>query len=72
MTYPNLATAARHLHPPGSAVLVKQLHRLEHDIGALLCHRATPTRPARPTPRGTALLQMLARPDIRALADEVV
>jgi hypothetical protein len=70
MTHPNIAAAADHLHLPGSAVLVKQLHRLEHAIGARLYHRATPTQPMRPTPRGAALLQTLARPDVRALAEE--
>jgi hypothetical protein len=72
MTHPNLATAARHLHLPGSAVLVKQLHRLEHAIGTQLYHRAAPTQPMRPTPRGTALLQALARLDICALIEEGV
>jgi hypothetical protein len=66
MPHPNLAAAARHLHLPGPGGLVKQLHRLEHAIGAQLYHRATPTQPMRPTPRGAALLQALTQPDIPA------
>jgi hypothetical protein len=53
---------------------VRQLHRLETDIGAQLYHRAAhggPTihEPQRPTPRGAALLKALNRADVRALLD---
>jgi DNA-binding transcriptional LysR family regulator len=48
--------------------LIEQLHRLESDLGTALFHRATADgQPHRPTRRGTALLQALARPDIQAL-----
>jgi hypothetical protein len=49
------------------ATLVRQLQRLERDIGAQLYHRAARARPLWPTRRGAALLDALARPDIRAM-----
>jgi hypothetical protein len=66
MTFPTIEAAADHLGAHQSA-LVRQLQRLERDIGAQLYKRATLARPLRPTSRGAALLNALARPDIRAL-----
>jgi len=66
MTYPSLSQAAAGI---GVSIrtLVDQFHRLEHDIGAPLYHRATRSHPQRPTPRGETLLQALAQPEIKAL-----
>jgi hypothetical protein len=48
--------------------LIEQLQRLEADIGTTLFHRATADgQPHHPTHRGVALLEALARPDIRPL-----
>ncbi len=66
MGFPTIEAAADHLGAHQSA-LVKQLQRLERDIGAQLYHRAVRARPLRPTRRGAALLDALARPDIRAM-----
>lgn len=68
MAFPTLKEAADHLGAHQST-LVKQLHRLERDIGAQLYHR-TATQPMRPTNRGAALLHALDRPAIRALTQE--
>jgi hypothetical protein len=66
--YPSLGDAARvlgvHL-----GVLVKQIQRLEHDIGAVLLVRATSAQPQQPTPRGHALLAALRQPAVRAHLD---
>lgn len=53
MTFPTLKAAAEHLsaHP---TALVTQFQRLERDVGAPLYHRATPSRPLRPTPQGNS------------------
>jgi TniQ/Bacterial regulatory helix-turn-helix protein, lysR family len=67
MAFPTIEQAAGHLGAHQSA-LVKQLQRLERDIGAQLYHRATHTVPLRPTRRGAALLKALDQPAIRALA----
>jgi DNA-binding transcriptional LysR family regulator len=67
MTFRTIEAAAAHLGAHQS-VLVNQLQRLERDIGAKLFQRSTPRRPMRPTRRGTALLDALARPEVRAIA----
>jgi hypothetical protein len=67
MAFPTIEAAAAHLDAHQS-VLVNQFQRLERDIGAKLFHRSTPRRPMRPTGRGTALLDALARTDVRAIA----
>ncbi len=67
MAFPTIETAAAHLGAHQSA-LVHQFRRLERDIGARLYYRSTPSQPMRPTRRGTALLLVFSRPDIRALA----
>jgi len=66
MTFPTIEAAADHLGAHQSA-LVRQLQRLERDIGAQLYQRATHTQPLRPTRRGAALLNALARPNMRTL-----
>lgn len=68
MAFPTIE-AATHLGAHQSA-LVHQFRRLERDIGARLYHASAPGRPMRPTRRGTALLNTLDRPDIRALTAE--
>jgi len=67
MTFPTIEAAAIHLSAHQSA-LVHQLRRLERDIGAPLYQASAPGQPMRPTRRGTALLNALARPHIQALA----
>lgn len=67
MTFPTIDAAAAHLGAHQSA-LIHQFRRLERDIGGTLYHRSAPGQPMRPTPRGTALLTALARPDIQAAA----
>jgi hypothetical protein len=67
MTFPTIEAAASHLGAHQSA-LIHQFRRLERDIGAQLYHPSTPRQPMQPTPRGTALLAALARPDIHAAA----
>jgi hypothetical protein len=63
--YPSVGAAARDLGlSPG--VLVTQIHRLEHDIGATLLIRATSGQPQQPTPPGLALLDALRQPTVRA------
>lgn len=62
MTFPTIDTAANHLGIDQST-LVRQLQRLETDIGATLYHRATTTQDLHPTRRGTALLRALDHPD---------
>jgi hypothetical protein len=69
MSFPTIEQAAAYLGAHQSA-LVKQLQRLETDIGTQLFHRSTQSRPARPTRRGTTLLKKLARPDIRSLISQ--
>jgi hypothetical protein len=66
MSFPIIEEAADHLGAHQST-LVRQLQRLERDIGAQLYHRAARALPLRPTRRGAALLDALARPDIHAL-----
>jgi hypothetical protein len=70
MTFPTIEAAATCLGAHQSA-LVHQFKRLERDIGTKLYHRSTPRQPMRPTPRGTALLKALKRPDIQALTAQV-
>jgi len=69
MAFPTIEAAATHLGAHQSA-LVHQFRRLERDIGARLYHASAPGRPMHPTRRGTALLNTLDRPDIRALTAE--
>jgi hypothetical protein len=66
MGFPTIEQAAQHLGAH-QAALVRQLQRLERDIGAQLSHRATHTLPLRPTRRGAALLKALDQPAVRAL-----
>jgi DNA-binding transcriptional LysR family regulator len=66
MTYSSLHQASTAMGI-NQVTLVGQFRRLETDIGAALFHRATPGRAQQPTPRGQALLDALARPDIKAL-----
>jgi|GEM_PF-953381 len=67
MAFPTIHAAATHLGAHQSA-LIHQFHRLERDIGGQLYHRSAPGRPMRPTERGTALLQALNQPSVRAIA----
>lgn len=67
MAFPTIEAAAAHLGTHQSA-LIHQFHRLERDIGGQLYHRSTPGQPMRPTNRGTALLQALNQPSVRAIA----
>lgn len=62
MAFPTIDAAADQLRV-GQSTLVRQLQRLEIDIGATLYHRATVAQPLRPTRRGTALLRALDHPD---------
>jgi hypothetical protein len=67
MTHPTLTKAADTIGI-NRTTLIEQLHHLETSVGAPLFHRATADgQPHRPTPRGTALLAALARPDIQTL-----
>ena len=70
MGFPTIKQAAQHLGAH-QAALVRQLQRLERDIGAQLYHRATQTLPLRPTRRGAALLDALDQPAVRALIQEM-
>lgn len=45
--------------------LIRQLHRLEHDIDTQLYTRSTIATDQRPTRRGAALLRALDRPEVR-------
>jgi DNA-binding transcriptional LysR family regulator len=69
MAHPSLNTAAAHLSVHNS-VLVLQIQRLEADIGAPLLHRAALAQPMHPTERGTALLEALTEPHLKALLDQ--
>jgi DNA-binding transcriptional LysR family regulator len=66
MKFPTLKAAAEHLgaHP---TALVTQFQRLEHDIGALLYHRATSGSPLRPAPQGSSLVRVLRQTYIHHL-----
>jgi DNA-binding MarR family transcriptional regulator len=66
MMFPSLNTAAEYLGAEPAA-LVSEFHRLEHDIGVALYHRATPQKPQHPTPRGQALLADLEHERIQRL-----
>jgi hypothetical protein len=68
MAFPTIDAAADHLDVYQS-VLVKQLQRLELDIGAQLCQRAKRALSMKPTRRGAALLVALARTDVRSRLD---
>jgi hypothetical protein len=68
MTCPTINEAADSLGVHQST-LVHQFRRLERDIGAELYQRSTRRHAMRPTRRGSALLQALDRPDVRALID---
>jgi hypothetical protein len=69
MAFPTIQAAAAHLGAHQSA-LIHQFHRLERDIGGKLYHRSAPGQPMRPTGRGTALLQALNQPSVRAIAPQ--
>jgi hypothetical protein len=71
MAFPTIEQAAQHLGAH-QAALVRQLQRLERDIGAQLYHRATHTAPLRPTRRGAALLEALDQPAVSALIHEQI
>lgn len=76
MRFPTIQAAAEYLGAD-QAALVRQLHRLERDVGARLYHRARHGgailhAAQRPTRRGTALLKALDRADVRALTDPAV
>lgn len=62
VAFATIDAAADHLSV-NQATLVRQLQRLETDIGTALYHRATSAQPMRPTRRGTALLHALDHPD---------
>jgi DNA-binding MarR family transcriptional regulator len=68
MAFPSLETAARFLGADQST-LVRQLQRLEADIGSTLFVRGAFARPHQPTARGRRLLNALARPHIKALME---
>jgi hypothetical protein len=70
MGFPTIEEAADHLGVH-QATLVRQLQRLERDIGAQLYHRAVRAQPLRPTRRGAALLNALDQPAVRALVQEM-
>lgn len=70
MGFPTIEEAADHLGAHQVA-LVRQLQRLERDIGAQLYHRAVRAQPLRPTRRGAALLKALDQPAVRALVQEM-
>jgi hypothetical protein len=67
MSQPSIGAAAQHLAAHTSA-LIHQFQRLEQDIGEQLYHRSSPGQPMRPTGRGTALIQALDHPAVRAIA----
>ena len=52
----------------GAPALIHQFQRLERGIGAQLYHRSSPGHLMRPTARGTALLQAMDHPSVRAIA----
>lgn len=62
MSFATIDTAANHLGVDQST-LVRQLQRLEADIGRTIYHRATTTQDMRSTQRGAALLRALDHPD---------
>jgi hypothetical protein len=70
MGFETIEDAADHLGAHQST-LVRQLQRLERDIGAQLYHRAAWALPLRPTRRGAALLDALDQPAVRALIQEM-
>jgi len=63
-TFPTVDDAANHLSVDQST-LVRQIQRLEQDIGAPLFTRATRAQPMRLTRRGTALLRALETPQVQ-------
>jgi TniQ/Bacterial regulatory helix-turn-helix protein, lysR family len=69
MTFPSIGAAAKRLDSTQSA-LTTQFHRLERDIGAQLYVRAGQKRPMRATPRGQALLEALAHPQVQKLMQQ--
>jgi hypothetical protein len=68
MAFPTIEAAADHLGVY-QCVLVKQLQRLERDIGVQLYQRAKRGKSMRPTQRGVAVLDALAQPEIRSWLD---
>ena len=62
IAFPTIQAAANAL-AISQATLVRQLQRLETDIGTTLYHRATIAQQLRPTRRGAALLHALDHPD---------
>lgn len=70
MVFETIEEAADHLGAH-QATLIRQLQRLERDIGAQLYHRAARALPLRPTRRGAALLDALDQSAVRALIQEM-
>jgi hypothetical protein len=70
MGFPTIEEATDHLGVH-QAALVRQLQRLERDIGAQLYHSAVRAQPLRPTRRGAALLNALDQPAVRALVQQM-
>lgn len=68
MAFPSMNAAAAQIDADLSA-LILQFNRLEHDVGAHLFHRSTPTTPQRLTPRGARLLDALEDPRVRELLE---
>jgi hypothetical protein len=66
MSCPAIGIAARQIGAHPSA-LIHQFQRLEQDIGAQLYQRPSPGHPMRPTARGSALIQALDHPAVRAI-----
>lgn len=71
MAFPTLKTAAAYLGAHPNALL-RQLQRLELDVGHPLAHRSAGSRPQRPTTRGHTLLRHLRTPAAQALMHAAV
>jgi DNA-binding PadR family transcriptional regulator len=69
--FPNLQTAAAYLGAQPNALL-RQLQRLERDIGHPLIHRSAGSKPHSPTTRGHALLRHLKTPPVQTLLHAAV
>ena len=68
MSFPTIEAAATSAGVD-QATLVRQFHRLEHDIGAVLYTRTKPGLPMHPTRRGAALIE--AFDNAQASADAI-
>jgi hypothetical protein len=66
MSCPAIGIAARQIGAHPSA-LIHQFQRLEQDIGTRLYRRSSSGQPMRPTARGSALIQALEHPTVRAI-----